>query len=69
MTLGFQQSAGGLADRSVPALAGVLFGRSVPAPYLGRARRSWWWPWRCCRSHPSRELPMPGSTSNLVTAR
>lgn len=34
ITLGFQQSAGGLARSVGPALAGVLFGRSIPAPYL-----------------------------------
>jgi len=34
LTLGFQQSAGGLARSVGPALAGVLFGRSIPAPYL-----------------------------------
>jgi len=32
--LGVQQSAGGLARSVGPALAGYLFGRSVPAPYL-----------------------------------
>jgi predicted MFS family arabinose efflux permease len=32
--LGVQQSAGGLARAVGPALAGVLFGWSVPAPYL-----------------------------------
>ncbi len=34
VTLGFQQSAGGLGRSVGPALAGVLFGRSIPAPYL-----------------------------------
>jgi multidrug resistance protein len=37
MTLGLQQSAGGLARSVGPVLAGVLFGRSVPAPYLAGA--------------------------------
>jgi DHA1 family tetracycline resistance protein-like MFS transporter len=37
LTLGFQQSAGGLARSVGPALAGVLFGRSIPAPYLAGA--------------------------------
>ena len=37
ITLGFQQSAGGLARSVGPALAGVLFGRSIPAPYLAGA--------------------------------
>jgi multidrug resistance protein len=37
MTLGFQQSVGGLARSVGPALAGVLFGRSIPAPYLAGA--------------------------------
>jgi predicted MFS family arabinose efflux permease len=37
MTLGFQQSVGGLARSLGPALAGVLFGRSIPAPYLAGA--------------------------------
>jgi hypothetical protein len=32
--LGIQQSAGGLARTIGPALAGYLFGRSIPAPYL-----------------------------------
>ena len=32
--LGVQQSAGGLARSIGPAMAGYLFGRSVPAPYL-----------------------------------
>ncbi|HEX4819283.1 MAG TPA: MFS transporter [Acidimicrobiales bacterium] len=32
--LGVQQSAGGLARSIGPALAGVLFGQSVPAPYV-----------------------------------
>ncbi len=32
--LGFQQSVGGLARSVGPAVAGVLFGRSVPAPYI-----------------------------------
>jgi MFS family permease len=32
--LGLQQSAGGLARSVGPALAGYLFGRSVPAPYV-----------------------------------
>jgi MFS family permease len=36
-TLGLQQSAGGLARSVGPALAGVLFGRSIPAPYLAGA--------------------------------
>jgi MFS family permease len=34
VTLGFQQSAGGLARSVGPALAGVLFGWTVPAPYV-----------------------------------
>jgi multidrug resistance protein len=37
LTLGFQQSAGGLARSVGPALAGVLFGRSISAPYLAGA--------------------------------
>jgi multidrug resistance protein len=37
MTLGFQQSVGGLARSVGPVLAGVLFGRSIPAPYLAGA--------------------------------
>ncbi len=35
--LGFQQSVGGLARSVGPAVAGVLFGRSVPAPYVAGA--------------------------------
>jgi multidrug resistance protein len=34
VTLGFQQSAGGLARSVGPAMAGVLFGWAVPAPYV-----------------------------------
>jgi multidrug resistance protein len=37
LTLGFQQSASALARSVGPAVAGVLFGRSVPAPYLAGA--------------------------------
>jgi multidrug resistance protein len=37
MTLGFQQSVGGLARSVGPAVAGLLFGRSIPAPYLAGA--------------------------------
>ena len=33
-TLGVQQAAGGLARSVGPAVAGYLFGRSIPAPYL-----------------------------------
>jgi multidrug resistance protein len=35
--LGFQQSVGGLARSVGPAVAGVLFGRSIPAPYVAGA--------------------------------
>lgn len=34
VALGFQQSAGGLGRSVGPALAGALFGLSIPAPYL-----------------------------------
>lgn len=37
VTLGFQQSAGGLARSLGPALAGVLFGWAIPAPYVAGA--------------------------------